>query len=71
MTNDDLLKVLMSPDHLTDLIQLMNPVCNPWSTHIQEYLKATQATRAKANSSKTDEYVYTIDVCLCCNVLIN
>ncbi|KAB5546316.1 hypothetical protein PHYPO_G00070640 [Pangasianodon hypophthalmus] len=55
MTNEDLLKELMSPDHLTDLVQLMNPVCNPWSAHIQEYLKATQATRAKANSNKTDE----------------
>ncbi|XP_053499473.1 HAUS augmin-like complex subunit 7 [Ictalurus furcatus] len=55
VTNEDLLKELMSPDHLTDLIQLMNPVCNPWSAHIQEYLKATQSTRAKPNSSKTDE----------------
>ncbi|XP_060751136.1 HAUS augmin-like complex subunit 7 [Tachysurus vachellii] len=55
ITDENLLKELMSPDHLTDLIQLMNPVCNPWSAHIQEYLRATQATRAKANSSKADE----------------
>ncbi|XP_060794152.1 HAUS augmin-like complex subunit 7 isoform X2 [Neoarius graeffei] len=55
MANEDLLKELMSPDHLTDLIQLMNPVCNPWSVHIQEYLKATQATRNKANHKKTNE----------------
>lgn len=55
ITNEDLLKELMSPDHLTDLIQLMNPVCNPWSAHIQEYLKARQATCAKANGNKTDE----------------
>ncbi|KAK3519081.1 hypothetical protein QTP70_016343 [Hemibagrus guttatus] len=54
-TNEDLLKELMSPDHLTDLIQLMNPVCNPWSAHIQEYLKAKQVTWAKANGNKTDE----------------
>ncbi|KAF5903508.1 HAUS augmin-like complex subunit 7 [Clarias magur] len=53
--SEDLLKELMSPDHSTDLIQLMNPVCNPWSAHIQEYLKATQGTRAKANSTKTNE----------------
>lgn len=59
ITNEDLLKELMSPDHLTDLIQLMNPVCNPWSAHIQEYLKARQVTWAKANGNKTDEYVYT------------
>lgn len=71
MVNDDLLKELVSPDHLTDLIQLMNPVCNPWSTHIQEYLKATQAIRAKANSNKTNEYVYAMDVRLCCNVMTN
>lgn len=58
MANEDLLKELMSPDHLTDLIQLMNPVCNPWSVHIQEYLKATQATRNKANHKKSNEYVY-------------
>lgn len=57
MANEDLLKELMSPDQLTDLIQLMKSMCNPWSVHIQEYLKATQVTRAKANSSKTDEYV--------------
>ncbi|XP_053338896.1 HAUS augmin-like complex subunit 7 [Clarias gariepinus] len=55
VTNEDLLKELMSPDHSTDLIQLMNPVCNPWSAHIQEYLKATQVTRAKANGTKTNE----------------
>ncbi|KAI5612343.1 HAUS augmin-like complex subunit 7 isoform X1, partial [Silurus asotus] len=53
MKNDDLLKELMSPDHLNDLTQLMNPVCNPWSAHIQEFLKATQANRTK--SIKTDE----------------
>lgn len=58
ITNEDLLKELMSPDHLTDLIQLMNPVCNPWSAHIQEYLKATHVTRAKTNTNKTNEYVH-------------
>ncbi|TSM04862.1 HAUS augmin-like complex subunit 7 [Bagarius yarrelli] len=55
LTNEDLLKELMSPDHLNDLIQLMNPVCNPWSAQIQEYLNTTQVARAKANSNKTDE----------------
>lgn len=61
MTNEDMFMELTSPDHLTDLIQLMNAVCNPCSPYVQEYVKATQVTRAKANSNKTNEYVY-----VCC-----
>ncbi|KAI4886405.1 hypothetical protein NFI96_015329, partial [Prochilodus magdalenae] len=47
--NDNLLRELMSPDHLSDLVQLMNPVCNPWSAHIREHLRATHLAQAKTN----------------------
>ncbi|XP_062871907.1 HAUS augmin-like complex subunit 7 [Trichomycterus rosablanca] len=55
MRNEDLFRELMSPDHLSDLIHLMNPVCNPWSAHIQEYLRNIQATRSKGSRTKANE----------------
>ncbi|XP_072553047.1 HAUS augmin-like complex subunit 7 [Salminus brasiliensis] len=54
--NEDLLNELMSPDHLSDLVQLMNPVCNPWSAHIREHLRATQLACAKTNHSKASDF---------------
>ncbi|XP_036447579.1 HAUS augmin-like complex subunit 7 isoform X2 [Colossoma macropomum] len=53
--NDDLLRELMSPDHLSDLVQLMNPVCNPWSAHIREHLRATHSAQAKTNRAKAND----------------
>ncbi|XP_007249937.3 HAUS augmin-like complex subunit 7 [Astyanax mexicanus] len=53
--NEDLLKELMSPDHLSDLVQLMNPVCNPWSAHIRDHLRALQSTLTKTNNTKSSD----------------
>ncbi|XP_066527976.1 HAUS augmin-like complex subunit 7 [Hoplias malabaricus] len=55
MRNEDLLSELMSPDHLPDLVQLMNPVCNPWSSHIWGQLRATHLAQAKANQKKAKD----------------
>ncbi|KAL6482825.1 hypothetical protein MHYP_G00076970 [Metynnis hypsauchen] len=53
--HEDLLRELMSPDHLSDLVQLMNPVCNPWSAHIREHLRATHSAQAKTNLAKAND----------------
>ncbi|XP_076839884.1 HAUS augmin-like complex subunit 7 [Brachyhypopomus gauderio] len=55
MRNEDLLGELMSPDHLPDLIQLMNPVCTPWSAHIREHLRVSQSAQSKGNHGKGND----------------
>ncbi|XP_026854000.2 HAUS augmin-like complex subunit 7 isoform X2 [Electrophorus electricus] len=54
--NEGLLGDLMSPDHLPDLIQLMNPVCTPWSAHIREHLRVSQPAQSKGNRGKGSDF---------------
>ncbi|XP_050952343.1 HAUS augmin-like complex subunit 7 [Labeo rohita] len=49
--SDDLLGELMFQDHLSDLDMLQNPVCNPWTAHIREYLIRTQSAHNKINGN--------------------
>ncbi|XP_065142760.1 HAUS augmin-like complex subunit 7 [Paramisgurnus dabryanus] len=49
--NEDLLGLLMSQDHSSDLDMVMNPTCNPWSAHIREHLIRAHSAQNKTNGN--------------------